>query len=143
VLEPGNFATGAAEECVRSRLVQHFGQIARYLLNLPPEFDKLLTICEKVMVHLEIAGLIASNVYDVAAPQIIGFTPLFVPPHVVQEWKTKLLAAWDECAKPPEMDSGFIQQRRQTMVATFDKIAAMAQPQWDVEWQRMREHAAK
>jgi hypothetical protein len=139
VLEPTNFESAAAEECVRSKLVQHFGQVARYLSNPPTDFDKLRRVCDAVMVHLELAGLIAASVYEVAAARTRGFNALFVPPHVVEEWKTKLLAAWDECLKSREVDAAVVGQRRQTMAETFDRVKAMAQPQWEADWKRMRE----
>lgn len=133
-MEATNVTSPVGEEYVRAQLVRHFGFIARSVSELPSELMPFLQLCDRILVHLEVAGLIAAQVYKVAVAQNPDFDPLFVQPQDLRDWKSKLLDRCDAIVSSSKEDGPDLRQR---IEKTCDRMAEMALPPWEAYWQRL------
>jgi hypothetical protein len=129
---PGNFEN----DCAADHLYRVCGPLLKEVVEAmkdPSSLEPDELYGDLVPANLEIIACLSEHLgrHERGEIQDFLYPCVLPPPETVAEWKKKYLAVWDTCIDGLAPDPDYKRQRREILVATFDRVERLAQGRYE------------
>ena len=124
---PGNFEN----DCAADHLYRVCGPLLKEVVEAmkdPSSLEPDELYGDLVPANLEIIACLSEHLgrYERGPIEDFLYPCVLPPPETVAEWQRKYLAVWDACIDGLSPDPDYKRQRREVLVATFERVERLA-----------------